>query len=858
MEKQILAVMPNDFSAVMRERMAVLLDMEKHHLDRKWVHTFSLPEISACCKRMEEHLSDTGVYALELQREMLQNTVFAAYYAAFLKALPEEPPEEAAPVQAQPYRSGNRYGYNRSEPPKPRNRRAVLTTRLVAFLETCRAAGIDITEIPKDELMETLEVEKFTDKQRLDYLRHIAPMKLSEADREIATASITNCVDLPAELNEAQKGLLLKQAAGDRGLFASAPFAEVSGLLISYPLLENIAEFLNEMDISDRLGLKEYTQFSQNAPEYHRLILSILGCLEPTAANAFMRYWHESGCPLHELQTMEQRLAADMELDLTEVFSSYAGYVNLLYGKRFKSIDFTYVAGWRETILLHAIVKNKKHFIHLVDNNPNAFLAIPSTSILFNEDLYQKHLNLNDLTEKDLSDCAWMSSRRLHVASLAPERIYTFQELRTLYDAGEEYVSLYNRLTSPKQDYRLLVIRQLLKRKLLKDVTDSRDLDVLAEGLNVKPLDRWMQEDFGAIRDLEACDAVQLLIHLSGVRHLLPTIKSREDAVLALRNLEHLAQFTTVSELKAHIVEIDTDCGRLAETMGLTDDFKVRYAEGITRFVCNNGAYIANQYRHDLESSQAEAFLRVVKAELMGQLDTLKYFEGDLQKELDLSISEQTVVCWKENTSISRDEITVKEHDDFFSTMLLGVHPQRTCLAYDQGIYKNCLLSGFDSNKKVLYAKIGGELVGRAYLRLTKGRMGQAGGEEKKGAFTFIDVENIQEQQANRTPCGDQLTLFLERPYCGGVNEQTERRINDLLIELASRKADALGAVLVLSDDYHGIRSEGFTYTKFNIYISKTKAGAQYLDSLDGEATVETEGCYKANTFLVRSADISK
>lgn len=74
------------------------------------------------------------------------------------------------------------------------------------------------------------------------------------------------------------------------------------------------------------------------------------------------------------------------------------------------------------------------------------------------------------------------------------------------------------------------------------------------------------------------------------------------------------------------------------------------------------------------------------------------------------------------------------------------------------------------------------------------------------------------------------------------------------LIELARRKADALGARLVLSRDYHGIPSEGFTYTKFYIYISRTKAGAQYLDSLNGEATVDTEGSYKANTFLIREA----
>ncbi len=147
-----------------------------------------------------------------------------------------------------------------------------------------------------------------------------------------------------------------------------------------------------------------------------------------------------------------------------------------------------------------------------------------------------------------------------------------------------------------------------------------------------------------------------------------------------------------------------------------------------------------------------------------------------------------------------------------------------------------------------------GRRVGRAFLRLTKGRMGQPG-EDEKSNFTFVDVEKIN-AQSERASSSEKLTLFLERPYYAGVSSGTEAQINDLMIELASRKANVLGAVLVLSNGYCGTRSEGFAFTEFNIYISKTKAGAQYLDSLGGQATVDTEGCYRSNTFLVRSDDL--
>lgn len=58
--------------------------------------------------------------------------------------------------------------------------------------------------------------------------------------------------------------------------------------------------------------------------------------------------------------------------------------------------------------------------------------------------------------------------------------------------------------------------------------------------------------------------------------------------------------------------------------------------------------------------------------------------------------------------------------------------------------------------------------------------------------------------------------------------------------------------MLILGPDYSP-SMEGFARTRFDVFISKSKAGAQYLDSLDGEATTSVEGSYKTNSFLVKS-----
>ena len=115
-----------------------------------------------------------------------------------------------------------------------------------------------------------------------------------------------------------------------------------------------------------------------------------------------------------------------------------------------------------------------------------------------------------------------------------------------------------------------------------------------------------------------------------------------------------------------------------------------------------------------------------------------------------------------------------------------------------------------------------------------------------------MDLEDVEGSRHSPVSGQEYLTLFLERLYISHVGPETEKQIKRGFIELTRRKSEELGAVLVLSIDYCGECGADFAQTHFDIYISKSKAGIQYLDSLDGPATVTTEGSYKANTFLIR------
>ena len=725
------------------------------------------------------------------------------------------------------------------------SRRSEMMCRLDGFVEACQGNWKDPAAYDLRDMVEILEMDELDGAGRLVYLENFAPMVLTHEQRGLAINSLRQCRDVPVTLTREQQDQLLEPYASVSSLFAKAAFGDVWALLERCPGLRKILRLLYERNVLENLGLTEYATFSQAPEEYLRLLTTLADGLSPNAAARFLNHWQRDGCTLDALGQMVRRMAQHPDMDWENALQSYSGYVNLVSGVKFKKLDFSRIPQHLEDILLYAMAHGKAHFVRLVDENPEGFLILPRYSFLLQEPLYREHLNLNELTAKDLADCAWMRTPKLEVEHLAPNRRYTFPELRALYGVQKPYLDFYHALESDSQDYRLRVFREVCKQNALDGIAGD-DIAALAGMLNDKPLSVWKQELFSHIDGLTPADAARLLVHLDSVRHLLPGMETRGDALLAMRSLDALGQFRTMDEFKSHLAEIDEDWRGLAQVMGLTADFLAQYREGVIRFLCRDGAAIALTYMSCLDDAHREAYLRVVKAELMGRLREVKYHDGDLRRELDMDIPSRVGSRWPENLAVTVGGIEAREHDGFFDTMLLGQLPQRTCLSYSDGIYRKCLISAFDSNKKVLYARQDGRIVGRAFLRLTKCRKASA----ESSGLSFVDLEAGEVGQPEQT--GEQITLFLERPYISGVGPEARAQTALALVELAKCKADELGVLLVLSQDYANYRPQGFTQTRLHIFISKSKGGAQYLDSLDGEATVSKEGSYLANRFLIQ------
>ena len=827
----LTAIQTNELGQMMREHITCILRMEAVRLDLVWTAEFSQEQILACCDRMLRCLDCTLYFPNNVQRELIRNQEFAPWLAR-LMACSGEPAEDTGAEKAHPDWDA-------------------LAERLSKLLSACWDSEKTVSSYSETDVLFAMRYEDMNERAQLAYLENFSPIELDDGDRTQIIKNLSACKGLPATLTDSQRALLSKPFVGSRSLFGSAGFEEIWPLFQFCPALADIARLLHQKNIQEHLTLTNYQFFAEDGEKYLRLLTLVLQRLSAEAASRFLHHWRENNCALAELQRMERRTRTAAG-DWDEALVSYTGYVNLIFGNRFKTISLKGLTHCQETILLYAITHEKKHFIRLVDENAEQFLGLSIRSVLFYETLYRGYLNLNELTKKDLDDCVWMVKSELPETLLTGNRQYTFPELKLLYDAPEQYCILYGMLRAPRLDDRIKVLRQLRKRNVLAEITDEAELTALAGRLDQKPLADWQREEFGRIQDLWAEDAAQMLIHLDQLRPLLPGIRCRADVMLVLRNLKHLDRFDSVEALKAELLEVDQDWKNLAAAMELSPDFKERHQEDIVKFLCQDGAGIAQTYLDQLDEKLHPSFHRVVKAELMGQFNDLKYHAGDLEQELDYPLNTQAKVEWRENLALTQSGMEIRERDDFFSTMLLGTQPYSTCLSYRGGAYCGCLLACFDSNKKVLYAEKNGRVVGRASIRLTKCCVsGQPKSrEEPAGKFCFVDLEDA-DGLADERHQGERLALFLERPYTSGLGPEEELRVSALFIELVQQKAEALGAMLVLSLNYQEAAREGFVQTYLHLYISASKAGSQYLDSLGGQAEVSSEGSYKKNTFLV-------
>lgn len=709
-------------------------------------------------------------------------------------------------------------------------------------------AGIDkVSDFSYEQVKAVYFDPLVTDGTAYSYMKYYGEQNVSKEEKEQLVKSIAMCTDVLDFENVGEK---------DRMLLVNPVFS--SELLLD--LLENVnnLKILQDQDLMElvntlagyeaeirSLNQNQFDQMKERPVEILEKLRIVTRYIEKENLTDGLNLWLWNEALYEDLCKLERAFTDGA--DLAEVFYSKVSYVNTLYQNPLSKISLSSLSVEKSELLLYAITQKKKAFLNLINEEPELFYDLPNASMLLKKEMYQEYINLNTLNRKNLKDSAdlILSNDRFE---LLAKREHTFEELKLLCTAKEALIRLYEQLTC-KCDERLMVLRELIKRECVPYSFWKGQIEPLAAALSEKPLSRWIREDFRNISDLSYGTALWLLVYREQLKGMEKEITMEQQALYLLKDLVLVKECDSLSELKEKLILGDVSWGLLKEKLSFSEEFVQNNAARIGNFLFVGGAEIMETFL-ERQPSKIEEIRRLVTAELLGKFDELKYPSGDLMREIDFEVSEEAEKEWKKDRTFTRGNLVLKEETGLLPVMQIGEIPSYSCLSYRSGLNSDCLLSCFDSNKKFFFIRKNGQVVFRAMIRLTKGSYV---GDRMRKKIQFADLSGAGKPKEEE---GEELVLFLERYYEKKLTDEELDQAVNFAITAAKEKAKKLGARLVLSCYYQDdLKTKEYIKSNYYLYISKSKNGSQYLDSLYGEASVSDSGDYSSNIFLLENKD---
>lgn len=589
------------------------------------------------------------------------------------------------------------------------------------------------------------------------YMKYYGKLDVSLEEKEQLVNSLTMCI-----------GELDFDRAGEKGRMLLFQPVFSSDLLLGLLEKSKTIESLDDPELLklvntlagykagiEPLNQNQFDQLREKPGEILEKMQVVTGYIPKDLLSYGLQLWLWNGALYADLCKLERIFMDGM--GASEVFKSRVSYVNTLYQNPLSGIDLSGLSYKKSELLLYAITQKKKNFLRLIQKEKMLIDDLPDNSLLLEESVYREYLNLNTVNKKNLKESADLILPRRQFHDLE-KRTYTFEELKLLCRAEKTVICLYGQLTCMRIDDRICVLRELLKRKCMPKTFQDGQLGILAKALSIKPLSRWIREDFGNIRGLSYETAVWLLVYQEQLKGMEKEITMEEQVFYLLKNLELIKECGSFWELKEKLIMRDISWGVLKEKLTFSEDFVKTNATRIGEFIFAGGAEVMATYLKQ-QPSKKEEIRRLVVAELIGKFEKLKYPAGDLSREIDFAVSKEVELEWEKDLTYICGDLTLQEETRLLPIMQIGEIPTYSCISYRTGSNSHCLLSCFDSNKKFLFIQKNGQVVFRAMLRLTKGSYAD---DMHRKKIQFADLSNLDETKDEE---GEELVLFLERYY---------------------------------------------------------------------------------------------
>ena len=514
----------------------------------------------------------------------------------------------------------------------------------------------------------------------------------------------------------------------------------------------------------------------------------------------------------------------------------------------------------KRAFVRHLLNNKKRAFISLLVKNINMFLEMDYANVLFNENFY-KAVNVNSLTQKDL---IFLNSKNLKLLELPNNIQLTFNEYKTLalaktiteYSSGM-MMEIYLGLMDVSIDKRIRLFKEIIPFENYLTSLKKEKATKLSNILKEESFSSRFQKAKKNIKNLTKKDFLRFLIidPLSNlfnepekVEQVKNQIKNRSDLDFLFKLYKD--KYKTVSSdlkiIKRNYYDESGLRSKVIQLFGFEKDFLKLYEENIFNML-DQGIFdvILSLLRDGALTIQQENNLKLLtKAYIADQYDKIKFYNNDLDKELEMIVQNNIKNIWKKNYSSSVNSIFCTETYDFQTLLRIGEKPMGTCLHWETGTYRNCLLANFDASKKIMAAYKNDEIVARAVLRLTKYAT------KIDSTLSFKDVEKvgIGEDNSNK----EKIVLFLEKSYTHFDTDQ-KKLIKAEFLKILLKKAEDMGAVLVVSDDYNSIIKKMFPNLekeKCKLFIPRSKNGVQYMDSFSGLVRASQAGGFMEKHFF--------
>ena len=532
----------------------------------------------------------------------------------------------------------------------------------------------------------------------------------------------------------------------------------------------------------------------------------------------------------------------------------------------FVNLNYT----WDELSMCHYALKNKKK---------NFLKQLPSIkknhAFLLNR--FAKHrvykiLSLNEISESNFEDAVYLKGlENICLFTKVGLKDLNINEFKTLSNKQHEHIAVFGKLINDKYLKRDDKLRLVSELPNLKDTADILSVtcndafyDKVITLIKTKSFSSRVEEMNYKYNNFSKCKISKkewlAYFLIDDIDHLKSQVSNLNEIKIIINNHNELKECNLL-DLKQSILYI-------FENAKTYSRFKL-YFEGDEDFIENNKSEIFNffldgrmeifndyytslNYAYDKYTYQ-KSLRNITKAEILGKLDDIKFFKGDLSKEIDYDIDNDKESLWKNDLSIASKSHFVGEMHDYHTILTLGENPVKTCMSYKDGTYNYCLLSNFDANKKVIVVKSHGTRIARAILRLTKICCNDSG-ELNSSQLSFRDIsqlDNVKELHKNNSQ--EELVLFLEKVY---TSDNNIKKVKSLMIQLASKKAKEMNLRLIVAEDYNNHLENNYSNmikatSNGYIYISESKNGLQYLDSFTGRANRDTVGYIPINKHTV-------